>query len=80
MKTKISSDTVIKYATAAAIIYSFIQVVYSINHRAIPEGNKDLFIHLVGIIEGAFVGGLVAYYYTKSNKVTKDEDSIEPKP
>lgn len=68
MNLKINSDVIIKYATAAAIIYSFLQVVYSINHRSIPEGNRDLFIHLVGIIEGAFVGGLVAYYYTRQNK------------
>lgn len=65
---RLNADTIIKYATAGAIIYSFVQVVYTINHRVIPEANEQLFTHLVGIIEGAFVGGLVAYYYVKSNR------------
>lgn len=71
---KIKSDVVIKYMVAMAIIYSFVQVVYTINHRIIPKENEQLFTHLVGIIEGAFVGGLVAYYYTKSNNPHEPND------
>lgn len=67
------SDVIIKYIVAMAIVYSFVQVVYTINHRVIPKDNEQLFTHLVGIIEGAFVGGLVAYYYTRSQS-KKDED------
>lgn len=76
---KIKSDIVIKYLVALAIIYAFVQVVYTINHRTIPKENEQLFTHLVGIIEGAFVGGLVAYYYTKSNNPHKDESDDEGK-
>lgn len=41
-------------------------VAYSIMFRAVPVENKELFIHLIGIVEGAFVGGIVQYYYGKS--------------
>lgn len=70
-------DTIIKYAVAMAIIYAFVQIVYTINHRIIPKENEQLFSHLVGIIEGAFVGGLVAFYYTKSSS---DKDKINDIP
>lgn len=69
----IKADIIIKYATAGAIIVSFLQVVHAIIYHKVPETNKELFSHLVGIIEGAFVGGLVAYYYTTSNKDSKDD-------
>lgn len=72
------SDTLIKYAVALTIIYSFVQVVYTINHRVIPKENESLFTHLVGIIEGAFVGGLVSYYYTRSSNDKPKQDN-EPK-
>jgi len=66
------ADIIIKYVVAIAIVYSFVQIVYTINHRVIPKENEQLFIHLVGIVEGAFVGSLCAYYYTSQSK--KDED------
>lgn len=68
------ADTIIKYATSAAVIYAFVQIVYTINHRTIPVENEQLFTHLVGIIEGAFVGSLCAYYWTKSTTNTDKQD------
>jgi hypothetical protein len=68
----LKADTIIKYFTATAIIYAFVQIVYTINHRQIPKENEQLFTHLVGIIEGAFVGSLCAYYWTKSTISNKD--------
>jgi hypothetical protein len=72
------ADNIIKYLTALAIIGAFLQVVYSITHSTVPEGNRELFSHLVGIIEGSFIGGLVAYYYTKSadTKTPKDDGEV----
>ena len=56
----------IKFLTAASIIFAFDFIVVGLVFVEIPEANREIFIHLMGIIEGAFVGGLVAYYYTKS--------------
>jgi len=32
----------------------------------VPEENRESFAHLRGMIDGAFVGGLVGYYFVKS--------------
>lgn len=63
----------IKTLTAISIIGAFDFVVYALVFVAIPENNKEIFIHLMGIIEGAFVTSLVGYYWTKSHKETNDD-------
>lgn len=67
------ADVIIKYIVAIAVVYSFIQIVYTINHRIIPKENEQLFTHLVGIVEGAFVGSLTAYYWTRNSPTKKEE-------
>lgn len=62
------SDVVIKYAVAGSVIVSFLSVVWSIIFLPIPKEKEILFAHLVGMVEGAFVSGLVAYYYTRGSK------------
>lgn len=56
------------YATGLSIILLMLGTAYSIMFRQVPEANKELFIHLIGIVEGSFVGGLVGYYFTRSKE------------
>ena len=56
----------IKTLTALSIILAFNMVGFVLSFLEIPEGNKELFVHFIGIIEGAFVGSLVGYYWTRS--------------
>lgn len=63
----------IKGLTALSIIFAFDFVVIALIFIEIPTNNEKLFIHLIGIIETAFVGFLVAYYYTRS-KGDKPDD------
>ncbi len=63
----------IKVLVALSVIGAFNFVVYALVFISIPEGNRELFIHLLGIIEGAFVTSLVGYYYTKAEDKDKDE-------
>jgi len=58
----------IKMLTALSIIMAFDFVVFALVFVEIPENNKEIFIHLMGIIEGAFVTSLLGYYYTKSHQ------------
>lgn len=58
----------IKGMTAMTIIGSYVLIVYALVFREIPEGNRELFIHLMGIVEGTFATALVGYYWTKSHK------------
>jgi hypothetical protein len=54
------------WATGAAVIAAFLVCVYSVIFLQIPEANKELFSHLMGMIEGAFIGGMVMYYFGSS--------------
>lgn len=56
------------YATGAAVIFSFIFVALVLSFHDIPKENRELFIHLMGIIEGAFVGGVVSSFFGSSKK------------
>lgn len=60
--------TMLYSLTGLAVIVSFVFVVLILAFHDIPEQNRDLFIHLLGIIEGSFVGGLVATFFGSSKR------------
>jgi len=72
---------VLYFATGFSVIFSFLVIVAVLAFHDIPKDNRELFIHLMGIIEGSFVGGLVASFFGSSKKEheDKDEKSIEIK-
>ncbi len=56
----------IKTLTAVSIILAFDFTVIGLLFIEIPVGNRDIFVHTIGMVDTAFVGFLVAYYYTRS--------------
>ena len=66
-------------ATGYTVMCSFLFVAVSLVFISIPEANRELFIHLIGIIEGAFVGNLVNYFFgSASNKKEKEPPTTTP--
>lgn len=63
--------------TGVSVIGAFIFVAWVLAFHDIPEHNRELFIHLMGIIEGAFVGGLVATFFGSSKKEHDQYDSLK---
>lgn len=61
-------EHVLKFFTGGGTVLAFLWVVYALTFVQIPEANREIFIHMVGIIEGAFVGGLVSYFFGSSRK------------
>jgi hypothetical protein len=53
------------YLTGIVCLSAFVLVVYAIVYQSIPAENKELFIHLVGLVEGAVLT-IIAYYYGTS--------------
>jgi hypothetical protein len=53
-------------ATGYTVLLAFLLVEFSIIFLPIPQDNRELFVHLIGMVEGAFVGGLVFYYFGAS--------------
>jgi membrane associated rhomboid family serine protease len=56
------------HATGFAIILVFLAMAYVVMFQSVPQGNSEAFAHLRGMIDGAFVGGLVGYYFVQSKK------------
>jgi len=54
-------------ATGYTVLASFIVVLFALIFTPIPEENREIFIHALGIIEGAFVGNLVNHFFGSSN-------------
>lgn len=60
-------------ATGYTVLASFLFVIISLIFISIPEANREIFIHALGIIEGAFVGNLVNHFFgSSSNNKTKE--------
>lgn len=68
IKNALSKVDFMHHVTGLAVIALMMAVAWSIMFRSVPEGNKELFSHLIGIVEGSFVGGIVQYYYGKSKQ------------
>lgn len=55
-----------KYFVAGMMMLCFVIVVHALAYRSIPEANKDIFVHTIGIIEGAILT-IVTYYFGSSS-------------
>ncbi len=65
----LKSIDVLYYATGFAIITVFITMSYVVMFLTVPKENAEAFAHLRGMIDGAFVAGLVGYFFVKSKNV-----------
>jgi hypothetical protein len=63
-------------ATGYTVLISWFLVIFALVFHEIPEANREIFIHLLGIIEGAFVGNLVNHFFGSSNN-KPDKDKVE---
>lgn len=62
-------------ATGYTVLTSFLLVLVSVVFIDIPEKNREIYVHFLGIIEGAFVGNLVNHFFgsAANKKEPKDE-------
>lgn len=66
LKNFLNRFDLIQTATAFSIIAVFLTMSYVVMFKSVPEENREAFAHLRGMIDGAFVTGLVGYYFVKS--------------
>lgn len=64
-KAKMGYHDPLFYATGLFGLLAFGFIIYAIAFLTIPEENKDLWIHLIGITEGVVLS-IFAYYYGAS--------------
>lgn len=53
-------------ATGYTILVAFLFTIVCLVFIPIPLENRELFIHIVGIIDAAFIGNLVNHFYGSS--------------
>lgn len=66
-------------ATGYTVLTSWFIVILALIFHEIPEANREIFIHLLGIIEGAFVGNLVNHFFGSSNNKSTSAHKEEKK-
>lgn len=64
-------------ATGYTVLASFLFVIISLIFISIPEANREIFIHALGIIEGAFVGNLVNHFFGSAANSNKPKDETK---
>lgn len=62
--------------TGLCILGSFIFSLWVLAFHEIPTTNRELFVHVLGMIDGAFVGALVATFFGSSKKDHEGGQSI----
>lgn len=62
------------FICAATVMAIFVLVVWALIYRAIPVENKEILIHVLGIIEGAVMTIVSFYYGSSKGSQKKDED------
>lgn len=67
----ISKIDVIKLGIAFTVMICLNWIVYALVTHEIPEGNKEVLIHSLGLIEGVVV--TIAAYYWGSSSGSKDK-------
>jgi hypothetical protein len=72
---KLSHIDWMQVITGCSVILAFWFMLYTVVFIKLPEPNRELFIHLLGIIEGSYVGGVVGYYYGTS-KGSSDKSKL----
>lgn len=71
-----------KHVLGVVMLIYFGLIIYSLAFREIPPNNREIFAHLLGIIEGAVITMIGYYYGSSSGSKTKTgiiEDELDKK-
>lgn len=66
----------IRFLTAFTVMGVFLMITNSLIYHTIPEANKEILIHLLGIVEGA-VMTIVAYEFGSSKQAANKKDETK---
>jgi uncharacterized membrane protein len=75
MFEKLERIDLLKTIVCLVVLYVFVMMVNRLLKEAIPEENREIIIHLLGIVEG-IVGTLVAFYFGSSKGSQKKDQML----
>jgi hypothetical protein len=62
-----------KYVVGSVMLLAFLVIVHALSYRIIPEANRDILIHTIGIIEGGVMMQMNFYFGSSSGSQAKTE-------
>ncbi len=75
IKSFLEKIDLLRFITAFTVMGIFFMITNALIYRQIPEGNKEILIHLLGIVEGA-VMTIVGYEFGSSKGSQKKDDML----
>jgi hypothetical protein len=76
MNMDIIKSITFKHVTGLVILMMFSVVIYALAFKVIPETNREIFVHTLGIVEGAVIT-IVTYYYGSSSGSKRKTELLE---
>lgn len=74
MKEYLKRLDLLQILTGIVILAIWSLMVATLLFRELPEGNREIIIHMIGILEGAAIG-LINYYFG-SSKGSQDKNAL----
>lgn len=71
--TYLNKVDIMKTLVGSVILLIFLMLVLSLTNHEMPEGNREIIIHVLGIIEGAVMMIVGFYYGSSKGSQAKDE-------
>lgn len=75
-KEMLSKIDIMQFMVASVVLFVFMTIVNALIYRIIPDTNKEILIHVLGIVEGSIMT-VVTYYYGSSKGSTKKTEIID---
>lgn len=69
---------VMQFFVGISVMGIFFMLIQALIYRAIPEANKDMVNHAIGLVEGAVIM-VVGFYYGSSKGSQKKDDALKAK-
>jgi len=70
---KIMRKDKFKYVVAGTVLFCFLLIVHALTYRSIPDVNKEIFVHTIGLVEGAVLTIVTYYFGSSSSSADKNE-------
>jgi len=69
---------IMQFFVGITVMGIFYLLIYALIYREIPEANKDMVNHAIGLVEGAVIM-VVGFYYGSSKGSAKKDDALAAK-
>lgn len=67
-----------QFFVGVSVMLIFFMLIWALIYRAIPEANKDMVNHAIGLVEGAVIM-VVGYYYGSSKGSAMKDQALKTK-